>query len=60
MIRLLIFLESGRCWLWDTRNPSNTSPPIWLLQFLIPLFGGGDVQVWLVFSRVETAQDSSD
>ena len=30
MIRLLIFLESGRCWLWDTHNPSNTSSPIWL------------------------------
>ena len=30
MIRLLIFLESGRCWLWDTRNPSNTSCSIWV------------------------------
>ena len=30
LIRLLTFLESGRCWLWDTRNPSNTSIPIWL------------------------------
>ena len=31
MIRLLIFLESRSCWLWDTRNPSSTSRPIWLL-----------------------------
>ena len=30
LIRLLIFLESRHCWLWDTRNPSNTSIPIWL------------------------------
>ena len=29
MINLLIFLESERCWLMDTRNPSNTSRPIW-------------------------------
>ena len=28
--RSLIFLESGPCWLWDTRNPFNTSRPIWL------------------------------
>ena len=34
MIRLLIFLESGRCWLWDTCNPSNTSRPIWLHEGL--------------------------
>ena len=26
-----IDLFGGRCWLWDTRNPSNTSIPIWLL-----------------------------
>ena len=32
MISLLIFLESGRCWLWDARNPSNKSRPIWLLN----------------------------
>ena len=34
LIRLLIFLESGHVWLWDTHNPSNTSIPMWLvLQF---------------------------
>ena len=27
LIRLLIFLESRRCWLWDKRNLSNTSIP---------------------------------
>ena len=31
LIRLLIFLESGRFWLWDTCNPSNTSIPMWLV-----------------------------
>ena len=37
MIRLLIFLESGRCWLWDARNQHNmarnlvtATRPIWL------------------------------
>ena len=25
MIRLLIVLDYGCCWLWDTCNPSNTS-----------------------------------
>ena len=34
MICLLILLERGRCWLWDTRNPSNTSRPIWVYKYV--------------------------
>ena len=34
MICLLILLERGRCWLWDTRNTSNTSRPIWVYKYV--------------------------
>ena len=51
MIRLLIFLESGRWWLWDTRNPSNTSLPIWLVSAVFSL----SLRLWS-FLRADSAQ----
>ena len=41
MIRLLIVLDDGCCWLWDTCNPSNTSRPIWVQ--CIPLVRSTDI-----------------
>ena len=34
MMGIDLFVDFPGCWNWDTRNPSNTSIPIWLYKLL--------------------------